>query len=59
MLEELGNLVSALICTASMDQLETDLGLQLRGRAQSNQVAFVHDRQTVAALGFFHEVRCH
>jgi hypothetical protein len=32
-LEELGNLVSALICTPSVDQLETDVGLQLGAQA--------------------------
>jgi len=32
-LEELGNLVIALICTPSMDQLETDVDLQLVAQA--------------------------
>src|ERR1039458_202846 len=34
-----------------------DFAFQLRGRAQSYPVAFIHDGQPVTALRFFHEMR--
>src|ERR1700722_13416724 len=36
--------------------ISADFGLQLRRRAQSYQIAFIHNGQPVAALSFFHEM---
>ena len=39
--------------------VSADLAFQFFRRTQRDEVAFVHDGQPVAALGFFHQMRCY
>ncbi len=41
------------------DHVAADLALQFCRRAQRHQIAFIHDGEAVATLGFFHQMRGH
>src|SRR5271166_3705402 len=47
---------SGVVGGVEQDDVTADLALQFRGSSESYQIPFVHDRQAVAALSFFHEV---
>ena len=58
--EAIANVLSEGIGVAGgveQDDVAADFTFQFRRSAQSDEVTFVHDGETVATLGFFHEVR--
>ena len=50
---------SRVACGFQNNHVAADFAFQFRGRAQSNQIAFVQDGESVATLGLFHQVRGH
>src|SRR5882672_1684689 len=48
---------SRIMCGIQENHVTADFTLQLRGRTQRYQVAFIHNGEAITTLGLFHEVR--